>query len=73
MTRVIGEVRVPAAWRILYRSGNEWKPVESGSGYGVEKDEFNQIAFQPVTTNALRLEVTLQPKWSAGIQEWKVR
>jgi hypothetical protein len=26
-----------------------------------------------VTTTGLRLEVVLQPEWSAGIQEWKVR
>jgi len=26
-----------------------------------------------VTTSALRLEVALQPQWSAGIQEWKVK
>ncbi|MGH9752502.1 MAG: hypothetical protein ACREA2_06925 [Blastocatellia bacterium] len=33
-----GEVRVPQAWRVLYKDGNEWKPVESASPYGVEKD-----------------------------------
>ena len=64
---------MPAGWRILYRSGNEWKPAETASPYGVEKDKFNQVVFQPVITSALRLEVTLQPEWSAGIQEWKVR
>ena len=31
------------------------------------------VAVEPVTTSALRLEVTLTPEWSAGIQEWKVR
>ena len=31
------------------------------------------LAFTPVTTTALRLEVTLPPQWSSGIQEWKVR
>ena len=25
------------------------------------------------STSELRLEVTLPPQWSAGIQEWKVR
>ena len=29
--------------------------------------------FTPVTTDELRLEVTMQPKWSAGVQEWKVK
>ncbi len=68
-----GEVRVPASWRILYREGDHWKPVESTASYAVEKDKYNKVTFQPVTTNALRLEVTMQPTWSAGIEEWKVK
>ena len=68
-----GQVRVPASWRILYRDGNDWKPVENTGPYGVEKDRYNRVAFKPVTTSGLRLEVTMQPEWSAGIQEWKVK
>jgi hypothetical protein len=68
-----GEVRVPQSWRVLYKDGNEWKPVENPSPYGVEKDRYNQVAFKPVTTAGLRLEVTMQPNWSAGLQEWKVK
>jgi hypothetical protein len=68
-----GEVRVPASWRILYKVGEEWRPVENNDPYGVEKDRYNRVSFKPVTTSALRLEVTMQPNWSAGIQEWKVK
>jgi hypothetical protein len=68
-----GQVRVPASWRILYRDGGEWKPVEATAGYGLAKDTYNKVTFKPVTTSGLRLEVTMQPKWSAGIQEWKVK
>lgn len=68
-----GEVRVPASWRLLYRDGTEWKPVEVEGAYGIEKDRFNKVVFKPVMTSGLRLEVTMQPKWSAGIQEWKVK
>ncbi|HLH55816.1 MAG TPA: glycoside hydrolase family 127 protein [Verrucomicrobiae bacterium] len=67
-----GECRVPASWRILYKDGEEWKPVDSADAYGVQKDRFNVIKFKPVSTSGLKLEVTLQPQWSAGIQEWKV-
>ena len=67
-----GECRVPASWRVLYKDGDDWKPVEAAGAYGVAKDRYNQRRFKPVTTSALRLEVTLQPEWSAGIQEWKV-
>ena len=68
-----GEVRVPASWRILYRDGDRWIPVESASTYGVEKDKYNKLTFKSVTTNSLRLEVTMQPNWSAGIAEWKIK
>ena len=67
-----GECRVAASWRVLYRDGQEWKPVETTEGFAVAKDRFNDISFKPVVTTGLRLEVTLQKGWSAGIQEWKV-
>ena len=68
-----GQVRVPASWRVLWRDGREWRPVENAGPYGIEKDKYNKVTFKPVTTGGLRLEVTMQPRWSAGIQEWKVR
>jgi hypothetical protein len=68
-----GEVRVPASWRILYKDGDQWKPVQANGAFGVELNKYNVVAFAPVTTAALRLEVTMQPAWSAGVQEWKVK
>jgi len=68
-----GEVRVPASWRVLYKDGDQWKPVETEGPYGVEKDKYNKVSFKPVTTSGLRLEVVMQPTWSAGIQKWKVK
>lgn len=68
-----GEVRVPASWKILYLDGDAWKPVENASVYGLEKDKYNHVTFQSVSTSALRLEVTMQLNWSAGINEWKVK
>jgi len=68
-----GEVRIPAAWSVLYLDGAQWKPVEATGRYAVEKDKYNNVTFHPVTTTALRLEVTMQPGWSAGIEEWKVQ
>jgi len=49
-----------------------WKPVEAFGPAGVAKDKYNVLTFQPVTTSGLRLEVTMQPGWSTGIQKWKV-
>jgi len=68
-----GEVRVPASCKVLYRDGDQWKPVEKAGPCGVEKDKYNRIGFQPVTTTQLRLEVVMQPGWSAGIEKWKVK
>jgi len=68
-----GEVRVPQSWRLLYKDGTEWKPVAAKSPYPVDKDRYNAVTFTPVSTTGLRLEVTMQPQWSAGVQEWKVK
>lgn len=67
-----GLCRVPASWRLLYKSGGEWLPVPGASGYGVERDQFNVVTFAPIKTKALRLEAQLQPNVSSGILEWKV-
>jgi hypothetical protein len=64
--------RVPASWRVLIRKGDVWQPVVTQSAYGVSKDTFNRVEFEPVKTNGIRLEVQLQPKYSGGILEWKV-
>jgi DUF1680 family protein len=68
-----GECRVPARWRVLYKSGEDWLPVKSGGEYPVAKDAWNTVKFTPVRTSALRLEVQLQKGWSAGVHEWKVK
>jgi hypothetical protein len=68
-----GGVRVPGSWRLLYKQGNGWRPVEADGAYGVAKDQYNRVRFKPVTTSALRLELVMQPGVSAGVQEWKVK
>ncbi len=67
-----GECRLPASWRLLYRAGDEWKPVANPSGFGCERDKYNRTTFDPVVTTALRIEVQLPEGFSAGIHEWKV-
>jgi uncharacterized protein len=68
-----GQVRVPRGWRLLYRAGDQWKPVETADEYSTAKDRYNIVRFKPVTTSALRVELTEQPQFSAGVQEWKVK
>ena len=65
-------IQLPVNWRLLYKEGSTWKPVETSDPFGTAPDRYNHVAIRPVTTNALRLEVKLQPDRSAGISEWKV-
>ena len=50
----------PESWRILYKNGDKWEPVVARGAYGVNKNAFNRVEFEPVTTTAVRLEV--EPK-----------
>jgi hypothetical protein len=70
---VDGECSVPESWRVLYKAGEEWKPVKAKDAYGVERDKFNGVTFDAVETSGLRLEVQLQKDYSGGILEWRVR
>jgi DUF1680 family protein len=68
-----GGVKVPANWRLLYKDGDQWKPVENPSGYTVERDKWNVVSFKPVTTTAVRIEITAQQGVSSGVIEWKIK
>ena len=68
----VGGCRIPKSWRLLYKDGDNFKPVSNAGNYSVEKDKFNSVRFRPVQTSALRLEVQLQQDFSGGILEWRV-
>ncbi|MFZ5519009.1 MAG: glycoside hydrolase family 127 protein [Candidatus Zhuqueibacterota bacterium] len=68
-----GGCRTPQSWRLLFQSGREWKEVTNASGFGVAKDRYNRATFDPIETKAVRLEVRLQPEFSAGVLEWRVK
>ena len=59
----------PASWKLLYRDEKgAWKPVQSPSGYGVEKDTYNKTTFTPVRTDGLRMEIELDARvYKAGV------
>ena len=67
-----GSCRVPQSWKLLYKEGDRWKPVETESAFKTEPNGYNQVRFKPVETTALRIEVMLRPAFSGGILEWKV-
>jgi hypothetical protein len=67
-----GGCAAPASWRLLYQDGDQWKPMENLGPYNVEKGAYNEVSFKPITTNAVRLELVIQPNWSAGVNKWHV-
>lgn len=67
-----GGCRAPKSWALLYKDGDNWKPVSNPSEYGVEKDKHNRVTFDPVTTNSLRLEIQLTEDFSSGLLQWRV-
>ncbi len=68
-----GECRVPQSWKLFYKSGSSWVPVSNLNNFGLDKDNYNVVTFESITTSALRLEIQLQEDFSAGIIEWKVK
>jgi hypothetical protein len=65
-----GECHLPKAWQVLYRTDrDDFAPVKNSTPYGVAKDVFNEVGFEPVRTDAIRIEVSLQDGWSAGVHE----
>lgn len=68
-----GGCRIPAGWKLLYKSGQDWLPVETTDKYDIHINQYDKIRFKPVKTTALKLEVQLPAEHSAGIQEWIVK
>ena len=65
-----GECRVPKSWKVLYRDAKgRFKLVNNNTPYLVEKDTFNKAGFEPVRTDCVKIEIMLQDRWSAGVQE----
>lgn len=67
-----GPCRVPQSWRVLYREGEKWLPVQNSDPYGIATDTFNKVNFKAVTTSTIRVEASLQDGCSGGILEWRV-
>ncbi len=67
-----GECRLPVSWEIQYRKNDDWIPVEALTPYPVNLDQWCEVKFVPVTSDAFRLVVRLQEGWSAGVHEWQV-
>jgi hypothetical protein len=66
-TSVGGGCARPQSWQVLYRDGENWKPVTVRGAAAADA-----VSFEPVETSALRVQVELQPEKSGGVLEWQV-
>ncbi|TGY79411.1 glycoside hydrolase family 127 protein [Lepagella muris] len=68
-----GDYETPESWQLYYRTpDNRWAPVKTADTYGVEKDKYNHVSFEPVTTTDLKVSAKLRDGKSGGVIEWKV-
>ena len=67
-----GGCRVPASWKVYYKSGSNWKLVKIKNKATTDKDRFNTLDFEAVATDGLRIKIQLQKDYSGGILECKV-
>jgi len=49
--------KLPASWRVLVKTPEGWSAVGTRNAYTVEKNRFNRVQFEPVTTTAVRIEI----------------
>lgn len=68
-----GGCRIPPTYRVLYKKGDEWVPVENTTPYEITKNQYNKLSFKPVTTTALRMEIRLPKDHATGVHEWIVK
>ena len=68
-----GACRLPKSARLLWRDGNEWKPVQLEGELPIALDRWCEVRFAPVATTALRLEVDQQEGWASGVLEWRLQ
>ena len=78
-TQTDGGIAVPASWVFEYKdSTGAWQPVTllAGETYGTEIDQYNDISFEPVLAQEVRVSMVKQGSDGAnpyvGIVRWKV-
>jgi len=68
-----GGCRIPVSYKLLYKKGEQWLPVETTAPYEISKDKFNTVKFKSVNTTALRMEIQLPAEHATGVHEWAVK
>ena len=68
-----GGCRIPTAWELEYKNGDNWLPVKTKMEYTITKDNWDILEFEPVITSGMRLKIKLPKEASSGIHEWAVQ
>ncbi len=64
---------VPLEWQLSYRSKNgQWKPVQNSEPFATEANRFNQVHFEPVTADAIRITARLRANKGGGVHEIRI-
>ena len=70
----VGQCRVPAAWKIQAQLGEMTGWEDVATDCPIVKGDWSRVTFaKPVPAVSIRLQVKLQPKFSAGICELRLR
>ena len=68
-----GGCSVPESWKIYYMDASgQWQPVTGVDEYPTLKGAACTAHFDPIATTALKLEVKISDRLSAGVFEWEV-
>ena len=64
-----GGVKLPASWKIQYRDAGEWKDVtlRDGQSYGIKAGEGNEVSFEQVWTDGMRIVMTKSADDNNGV------
>ncbi len=63
-------VRLPAAARLSYWNGDAFVKIDKP--VGIDRNAYNNISFDEITTDKIRLEIDSQDNTSTGVIEWRV-
>ncbi len=66
-----GFCRLPESWSVSYLAGDDWKTVSAKSPCATTADGLNTVEFEPIETQAIRLNVKLRDGFSGGVVEMK--
>ena len=68
-----GGCNVPKQWKIWVQTeSGAWVEPSNVSGYPTDSETMLTVTFDKIKAKAMKLEVQLQEKWSAGLYEWSV-